>query len=374
MRKLTFVLTLSGAVVATSVGLFVGACDSTPDKVGVPVQIGSGTGVVTIKNDAGPSGPSGTAGTGGGGSTSMPGPPPTGDANCGNHVASTQRLPADILLVLDRSGSMEEKTDGSGKCPAGDPNCTARWPALTSAVKSTLDGTEGSISWGLKLFSSPDGARKCTVNPGVEVEISATSVPKIQEVMANTQLGNNTPTAQAIAAATAYLKTVKDGNNKFILLATDGEPNCRGTGDNTTPNVDGTIAAITAAKAAGFPVYVVGIGPSVANRDNFARAGGTDKAFLATTPQELTDAFAAISQAVTTCTFSFAEPPEDPNNVAVYLDGKLVAKDPANGWSFGANTRTVMLNGKSCDAITSGTASKVQILFGCAGVPPPPIL
>jgi hypothetical protein len=63
--------------------------------------------------------------------------------------------------------------------------------------------------------------------------------------------------------------------------------------------------------------------------------------------------------------------PPDPNNVAVYLDGKLIAQDQANGWTFGATSQTVMLNGSACDAITSGAASKVQVLFGCAGQAPP---
>jgi hypothetical protein len=66
-----------------------------------------------------------------------------------------------------------------------------------------------------------------------------------------------------------------------------------------------------------------------------------------------------------------SQSPPDSNNVAVYLDGKLVAQDAANGWTFGTNSQTVMLNGSACSAITSGTASKVQVLFGCAGQAPP---
>ena len=54
---------------------------------------------------------------------------------------------------------------------------------------------------------------------------------------------------------------VKDQNTKYILLATDGEPNCA-SGGSSTPNVPATVDAIAAAKAAGFPVYVIGVGPS----------------------------------------------------------------------------------------------------------------
>ena len=59
------------------------------------------------------------------------------------------------------------------------------------------------------------------------------------------------------------------------------------------------MVAIAAAKAAGFPVYVIGIGPSTGNLDKFAVAGGTTNYFPATSPQAMTDAFASISKAVT---------------------------------------------------------------------------
>jgi len=34
----------------------------------------------------------------------------------------------------------------------------------------------------------------------------------------------------------------------------------------------------------------------------------------------------------------------DPNNIAVYLDTSLLAKDPTNGWSL-SGTQTIVLNG-----------------------------
>ena len=65
--------------------------------------------------------------------------------------------------------------------------------------------------------------------------------------------------------------------------------------------------------------------------------------------------------------------PQDPNNVAVYVDGKLVPKDATNGWSFGANTQTIVFNGSTCDNLKSGAATTVEVRFGC-GEQPPPVL
>jgi hypothetical protein len=350
-------------VLSFGVMLFL-ACGS-PDKLGSGNGGGGAAGTPTIKLDGSPAGSKG--GSGGGGNSGIT---PTGDANCGSTTSSTNHMPADVLLVLDRSGSMDYSTTTDSNC-SGGAGCTARWPALTSAVDATLTSTAGSISWGLKLYSTPGGSN-CAVDPGVEVPISSGSVSAIQSQIGGVSPQNNTPTAQAIDAATAYLKTVTDPNNKVILLATDGEPNCKPGSSSQTTNVDGTLTAITNAKAAGFPVYVIGIGPSVGNLDNFASAGGTGHYYPASSPADLASAFASISQTVTTCTFVAPNPPPDPNNIAVYLDKNLVQKDASNGWSFGSNNQTIVLNGSSCAKITSGSASNVQILFGCPGDTQPP--
>jgi hypothetical protein len=372
MKKVFYSMMFAG-ITGLVFGTLASVGCGSEDKVGAGGGGGGIGGNVVVKLD-GSTGPQG-------GNSGTSGSTPTGDANCGAVTSNTQHMPADVLLVLDRSGSMSESISeacycdpskaGSGTPACADTTgCTTRWSAVTTALTSTLSAT-ADIRWGLKLYSSSGSG--CTVNNGVEVTISATGAAGIQSRIASTSPGGNTPTAQAIAAATAYLKTVTDANNKVILLATDGEPNCA-SGGSSTPNVPATLDAITAAKTAGYPVYVIGIGPSVGNLDNFAQAGGTDKYFPATSAADLTSALTAISTAVTTCTFNSPTPPPDPNNVAVYLDKKLVAKDPANGWSFGASTQTIVLNGSSCDLVTSGKATSVEILFGCPGIDPPKII
>jgi hypothetical protein len=302
-----------------------------------------------------------------------------GGANCVVMQVAASRVPADVLLLLDRSASMNYSIAQDCNCTstAGSPvcadlsSCTARWPALTAAVDTTLTASTA-IHWGLKLFASPTGD-SCFVNAGVEVPISAASVPIIQSQMASVSPANDTPTAAAVAAAATYLKTVADVNSKAILLATDGEPNCAG-GKATTADVAGAVAAIAAAKGAGFLVYVIGIGPSVFNLDSFARAGGTGDYYPATSPQDLTNALKAITTAVATCSFTLTTVPPDASNVAVYLDKSLVPEDASNGWSFGANNQTVVFAGSYCAAIASGAASNVQALFGCLGAGAPPVL
>ena len=376
MKNYVCSMMLVGLTIFSCAAMWFVGCGS-PDKVGEGSGGGSNPGgpVVINPNPSG-SGQGGSSGSGTSGAT------PTGDANCGSTVSSTSHEPADVLLVLDRSGSMNysiaedcyctrQGGGGSSQVCSNTSSCTTRWPALTAAVEATLTSATA-IHWGLKLFSSPGGG-DCGVNRGVEVAIGANSASAIQSQIAGVSPSNATPTAATITAATTNLKTLTDPNNKVILLATDGEPNCANGSANTT-DVQGAVNAITAAKSAGFLVYVIGIGPSVGNLDSFASAGGTGKYYPATSSADLASALASISKAVTTCTFTSPTAPPDPNNVAVYLDKNLVPKGNANGWSFGSNNQTIVLNGSTCAKIASGAASNVQILFGCPGVtnPPPP--
>jgi hypothetical protein len=311
------------------------------------------------------------------------GGPAIADASCGGVVVSAAtREPADVLLVLDRSGSMNYSISEECSCdPSSNPSvvcantsdCTTRWASLVTALASTLSSTPF-LNWGLKLFSSP-GAGSCQVASGVEVPVAANATAAIQAQMAATTPAGETPTEAAITAATAYLKTQTDTNSKMLLLATDGKPNCGGSPPSVyEDDVMGTMDAITAATDAGFLVYVIGIGTgtSAANLDAFAQNGGTGKHYPAQSADALTEALVSISKGAA-CTFALAATPPDPNQVAVYLDKNMVPQDASNGWSFGASSQIVSLHGSFCDQVLSESSDVVQVLFGC-GQPLPPVL
>jgi hypothetical protein len=227
------------------------------------------------------------------------------------------------------------------------------------------------INWGLELFADPNdhSSQQCSVAATPQVPIGANTAAAIQQVLASVTPASSTPTAAAIKNATAYLKTVSDSSKKAILLATDGEPNC-GSGRGSSNDLPNTLTAIAAAATAGFPVYVVGIGPSVTSMDSMAKSGGTSTYYPAGSPQELNDALAAISKVVASCSFSSSTAPPDPSLVYVYVDKKLVDKNASNGWAFGADNSTIVLHGSVCDGVMAGTSKLVEIVFGCPGVPP----
>jgi hypothetical protein len=206
---------------------------------------------------------------------------------------------------------------------------------------------------------------------------------KSQLATINTSLG--TQTRSAISAATVYLQTLNDGSNKVILLATDGEPNCL----DYTPadsggvsvggdDMSGTATEVGKAKSAGFPVYVIGIGPDVSNLNTLAVAGGTGSYYPATSATEINNALKLIATMVTlTCKFKVTTIPPDKDLATVYVDKNLVAKDDDNGWMFDPadpTYSTILLTGTYCQNVMAGATSQVQIVFGCSEASSPDVM
>jgi hypothetical protein len=318
---------------------------------------------------------------------------PTADSNCGLVTSQTKRQPVDVLLVLDRSLSMnfsiaeacycfqEDVSGGGGSLCSDTSNCTTRWNAIKDAMKTTL-ATSTYVNWGLKFFMTPDAAQ-CGVTPDPEVPVGADTASKIQSTIESATKSLSTPTTEAIKAAVAYLKKVDDPNKKFILLATDGEPNCGIPTGQKTPNVstvdvDNAEKAMGDAQKAGFLSYVVGIGTKVANLTRLAMAGANRDYFPAGSAAELAEALSSISKIVGSCSFHSNPPADggaaDPNNVAVYVNNQQVERSDTEGWKFGATQQDIELTGKYCDDIQAGADTDVQILFGCPGTVFPTIL
>ena len=350
-------------------GIAIAAC-SSPSSLGSP---------------DGPEGSGGASGgvqivppSGGGGAKSGidgGGPAPTFDANCGNSASTMTQLPADLLLVLDRSGTMTNNIADDNLCDTSTGLCAQRWATMIQAMQVVLAGSPASIQWGLKFFSTPgltDGLGTvpagCVVLPEMEVPIGTDNSATIVGKISSTTPNYNTPTRAAIETAVANLAALNDGRTKYILLATDGQPNCKAGGEYaTTPDLEAALAAIAAAKAAGIAVYVIGVGPSAGNLDEMAQQGGTGSFFPALSPQSLLAALNAIVGTIASCVYTMSSTPPDPNNLGVYLDKRLVEPSAADGWVL-SSSNSVTFTGPTCERIKAGAYKDVQVLFGCPGV------
>ena len=291
------------------------------------------------------------------------------------------QVPADLLLVLDRSGSMTSDIATDNFCDVTTGTCQERWATMIGAMKTVLAKAPTSIHWGLKFFSTPSATAAvgttpmgCVVLPAAEVPIGTGNANDIVTAIASTTPNYNTPTRAAIETAASYLSSLQDGRQKFILLATDGQPNCAVDGEYaTSPDLEATLQAIATAYAAGIKIHVIGVGPSAGNLDAMAERGGTGKFYPALSPETLSAALDTIVGAVASCVYTMAATPPDPNNLGVYLDKHLVPQSALDGWTLGSNN-SVVFNGPTCDAIKAGRYTYVQVLFGCPGLSVPQVI
>jgi von Willebrand factor type A domain len=295
--------------------------------------------------------------------------------NCGITTAPLNKQPPDVLLVLDKTGSLLDAMDSTSQCAAGSTTCQQRWATLVSGLNAVLTSSSTNVNWGLETFNS-DGS--CGVDPPeVPITPGAAGATAVQTYIAGITPNGSTPTKLAISTAVTYLQTLTDPNPKYILLATDGEPNCLGGkgggGGGGATDLTGAEGAAAAALNAGYKVYVLGVGPETTNLTGLANAGGTTDYYPALTPDALTTALASIMGSVVSCSFGLGKAPPVPTNVAVQFNNDSTLRAPhdtshANGWDYTtpANT-TIQLYGSWCDDVTSGKYTSAQILMGCPG-------
>lgn len=308
--------------------------------------------------------------------------------------------PPNMYFVLDRSGSMAE--DG-------------KWSRVRVVVAKILRGLGPRANFGATVFPGFDTTLGCAppkeilpIGPG---DPPGTDGPTNKTLLTATQPApyGGTPTAEALRFVLPKVTAAR--GKTFVILATDGGPNCNATlGCDVTkcmPNIENisgcptsgpknccvppegfyesclddtaTRSAVSALKAAGIPVYVVGIPGSAAYGsllDDLAVLGGTaqtgtPKYYRIDTASE-TDILSALkrvaAQIVATCEFTLKETPGDPNLVNVYLDEKILPKDPLNGWRIDGPTVTLL--GAACQSILAGDVFDVRIIAGCPTVGP----
>ncbi len=310
--------------------------------------------------------------------------------------------PPNMYFLLDRSGSMQENN---------------KWGAVRLVVAQILRGLGPRANFGATVFPGFD-SDQCSM-PKEVLPISPGDPPGAQDgpttrrllTASNVAPSGGTPTAQALRAALQSLQGAK--GKTFVILATDGGPNCNSNEacgvDLCQPNIENapgcppggspnccsppvgvyescldsaaTQSAVAALKTAGIPVYVIGL-PGTGNPiyasllDQLAVAGGTA---LPTSPKYyrvdstnsdvlLTALKKIAAQIVATCDFKLTMPPAQANQVNVYFDEVVVPADPVNGWKI--EGQTVTLLGDSCTKVLAGDVLDVRIITGCPTVEP----
>lgn len=298
---------------------------------------------------------------------------PTPDSSCGAQTANIGVVnlgdPPDLLVVLDRSGSM---TDIPAVFP---PVFNSKWNIMQDALKSISAMKDTQIKFGLMDFSS-DG--NCGASAVPEVGIALGTSTAIKSYYATRTPTGNTPSHLALAAALQYFQSIPvNAAGRYVLFATDGLPNCLNGDPNTTAYPE-TVQAVKNLYTAGIPTYVLGLDDfsNATVLNDAAVAGGKAQAGLtkyynAASPTDLANALQTIAGGiiVPSCTFSLNSAPPDPDNVTVTINGTAVPRSPshADGWDYYPDASTITFFGATCDTIKMGASTNVSFAYGCPG-------
>ncbi|MCG8424329.1 MAG: VWA domain-containing protein [Proteobacteria bacterium] len=295
------------------------------------------------------------------------------DKTCGGELFKATEVPPNVLIVLDRSGSMINPDNNIGG--------QTRWAIAHDAIDKVLTNFETSIRFGLMVF--PYDQQDCTkatrphdlCHPGAVFED-----PQLEnQERVTTFLGGTTtcnictPIAGSLnellpnMGNPAYPGLSDTSRSNYVLLISDGEQclSCDGDPAEKVQNLRERSPEIK--------TFVVGFGEDVRGSDQLnamAENGGTarpgdTKYYQAESAEDLDAALEAISGAVLSCDYELSKVPPDSNELSVYFNNVQVARSASNGWEYNADNNHVVFSGSVCTELQSGRVTDLKIIFGC---------
>ncbi len=294
------------------------------------------------------------------------------DADCPDVTFTAMPVTPTVQFVIDKSGSMRS-----------DFGATTRYDAIRQALvgpTGVVTQYQAQVYFGATTYHQ-DGSNTCPRLASAGAGRALNNLGAIQTLLQTNPSGNSgTPTGPSVESA--YQEMLANpppaGSPPILVVATDGQPfTCPDNDDNAAGQAQ-SLAAATAAHAAGIPVYVLGVAvdpptrahlQQVANVGQGMPAGASPGAMYygADDPTQLAAAFQAIIGGVVSCDLTL----DGSINMGQAAAGTVTLNgNPLNygsDWTL-VGTSTIQLTGAACDALRGSPNPMVSATFPCGAV------
>ncbi|MEM7448678.1 MAG: hypothetical protein AAF355_10585 [Myxococcota bacterium] len=328
--------------------------------------------------------------------------PDAGNQLCVPQVLPLVARPAEVILTIDASASMGFGLEGQiEEVPPGE----RRWDLLVNAFSASLDKSLP-IAYGAKLYPSSSGGAgggffpQCRVAEGLELAPSSQTGPLLS-LLFSTVPDGGTPTTAALRQVKRFFDFNPSDRRRFVILATDGAPNCNpfpvvGPPECTCTNPGNSeeepspcerdffqaatfclddlasLDAIESLRSIDVPVFVIGIDDP--SRPDFsdllsrmAVAGGEPlpktepfRFYSIREPEDLGLAFESIANRISRCLFDLGSASKGSVPVEVQLDGVPLPRDPKDGWELVDDGNALVVFGSACELVSNGAVLSAQ--------------
>ena len=275
-------------------------------------------------------------------------------------------IPNRVVIVQDLSSSL----DSSG-----------RWDPMKSAMSQLVEQYDaelalGAVPFPTTLMGGTLSDADCTVNEAYMIPPQVGSGEQINSLIYAIESGDligGTPTYEGLMKAREMLvdDDPNDGSKRYIILVTDGLPNCydnNGAGGAEQEDIDRVTETVEAIHAEDITVFVVGydmgsMGLSTLNQ--WAELGGTNAAYAVDDSSSLLAEMSAISGGLISCSYTLEQPLKDPKYVRVQIDGESKPYNETDGWSLSDDNTALTLDGASCERLRDGSMHTINVAVEC---------
>lgn len=302
------------------------------------------------------------------------------DAACVTATAQAKPTPLDLVVLVDRSGSMADN---------------AKWPGVVSALESFLgDPASSGIGVGLQLFPDDPTTPSCDYKDYQSLLVPIEALPAneaaLDAALDSATPSGNTPMYPAVKGSLLVVAAWQDTHpthEVVLVLASDGVPGSCGPPLDNIPKIAELIAAAYAYAAV--ETYVIAIeGTDVPSLDQLAAAGGTGTAFDVTADvSQFAAKMAQIRANAAACRYTIPDAPEGEQLDLGAVNVQYTPSGPSEpevvpqadgptdcgngpGWYFDdpSDPTKIVLCPASCETLEADPGAKVDVLFGCATI------